>query len=155
MAAISYNLLTLNAEPGTDQFRYKELTERIIEIFYRVYNRLGYGFLEKVYENAMMIELRGSSMPAVAQSPIRVSYEGEIIGEYYADIVVEDKVIIEIKAAKVLAEENEAQLLNYLKATNIEVGLLLNFGHKPQVKRRAFDNKRKNLNPKNFELGRR
>ncbi|MEW6042443.1 MAG: GxxExxY protein [Elusimicrobiota bacterium] len=124
-------------------FRYKELTEEIIKIFYKVYNKLGYGFLEKVYENAMLIEFKKEGIPAVPQSGIRVSYEGEVIGEYYADILVDEKVIVEIKAAKLLAEEHEAQLLNYLKATDIEVGLLVNFGPRPEVKRKAFNNLRK------------
>ncbi len=124
-------------------FKYKELTEKIIKIFYRVYNNLGYGFLEKVYENAMMIEFKKEGIFAVAQFAIKVFYEGEVIGEYYADILVDNKVIVEIKAAKHLVEENEAQLLNYLKATDIEVGLLLNFGIKPEFKRKAFDNLRK------------
>ena len=105
--------------------KYKELTEKIIKIFYKVYNKLGYGFLEKIYENAMMIELGREGIPAAAQSAIKVFYEDEIIGEYFADILVDNKVIVEIKAAKGLAAENEAQLLNYLKATDIEVGLLL------------------------------
>ena len=124
-------------------FKHKELTEKIIEIFYRVYNNLGYGFLEKIYENAMMIEFKKEGIFAVAQFAIKVFYEGEVIGEYYADILVDNKVIVEIKAAKHLVEENEAQLLNYLKATDIEVGLLLNFGTKPEFKRKAFDNLRK------------
>jgi GxxExxY protein len=97
-------------------FKYKELTQKIIKIFYRVYNNLGYGFLEKVYENAMMIEFKKEGIFAVAQFAIKVFYGGEVIGEYYADIVVDNKVIVEIKAAKHLVEENEAQLLNYLKA---------------------------------------
>ena len=124
-------------------FKHAELTEKIINIFYRVYNKLGYGFLEKVYENAMMIELKKEGILAIAQAPIRVLYDNEIIGEYYADILVDDKVIVEIKAARQLAEEHEAQLLNYLKATDIEVGLLLNFGVKPEIKRKAFNNLRK------------
>jgi len=124
-------------------FKHTELTEKIINIFYRVYNKLGYGFLEKVYENAMMIELKKEGIFAIAQAPIRVLYDNIIIGEYYADILVEDKVIVEIKAARQLAEEHEAQLLNYLKATDIEVGLLLNFGVKPEIKRKAFNNLRK------------
>ena len=124
-------------------FKHKELTEKIINIFYRVYNKLGYGFLEKVYENAMMIEFKREGILAISQSPIKVFYGGDVIGEYYADILVDNKVIIEIKAAKRLVEENEAQLLNYLKATDIEVGLLLNFGTEPEVKRKAFDNTRK------------
>jgi len=124
-------------------FKHTELTKKIIEIFYRVYNTLGYGFLEKVYENAMMIEFKKNHTPAIPQFAIKVLYEGELAGEYYADIMVDNKVIVEIKAGKRLMEENEAQLLNYLKATDIEVGLLLNFGPKPEVKRKAFDNLRK------------
>ena len=124
-------------------FKSKELTEKIIEIFYRVYNKLGYGFLEKVYENAMMKEFKTADIPAVSQYAINVVYEDEIIGEYFADILVDNKVIVEIKAAKSLATENEAQLLNYLKATEIEVGLLLNYGPKPDLRRKAFDNTRK------------
>ena len=121
-------------------FKHSELTEKIINIFYKVYNRLGYGFLEKVYENALMIEFRKQSIPAVSQSPVKVLYEGSIIGEYFADILVDNKVIVEIKATKYLVKENEAQLLNYLKATDSEVGLLFNFGPKPEIKRKAFDN---------------
>ena len=121
-------------------FKHSELTEKIIKIFYKVYNRLGYRFLEKVYENALMIEFRKQSIPAVSQSPVKVLYEGSIIGEYFADILVDNKVIVEIKATKYLVKDNEAQLLNYLKATNSEVGLLLNFGPKPEIKRKAFDN---------------
>ena len=124
-------------------FKYKELTEKIIEIFYRVYNKLGYGFLEKVYENAMMIEFKKENISAVSQSAIKVLYEGEIVGEYFADVLILGKIIVEIKAVKNIAEEHEAQLLNYLKATDIEVGLLLNYGPKPNFKRKAFDNLRK------------
>jgi len=124
-------------------YKHQELTEAIIKIFYKVYNTLGYGFLEKVYENAMMIELGKSNIPATPQSPIEVNYEDEIVGEYFADILVDDKVIVEIKAARNLNSEHEAQLLNYLRATEIEVGLLLNFGPKPEIIRKAFDNSRK------------
>lgn len=126
-----------------EDFKYKELTEKIIEIFYRVYNKLGYGFLEKVYENAMMIEFEKDSVNAVSQFAIEVLYEGKVVGEYYADVMVENNVIVEIKATKSLGMEHEAQLLNYLKATNIEVGLLLNFGPKPEIRRKVFDNFRK------------
>ena len=138
---MKYNGTLMNAD--YQDFKHKELTDKIINIFYRVYNKLGYGFLEKVYENAMIIELEKESIPAVSQSAISVSYEGKIIGEYYADILVDNKVIVEIKAIRHLVEDNEAQLLNYLKATNMEVGLLLNFGTKPDFKRKAFDNCRK------------
>jgi GxxExxY protein len=131
----------MNAD--NQDFQYKELTEKIIEIFYKVYNKLGYGFLEKVYENAMLKEFETADIPAVSQYAINVVYDGEIIGEYFADILVDNKVIVEIKASKSLAIENEAQLLNYLKATEIEVGLLLNYGPRPELKRKAFDNTRK------------
>jgi len=124
-------------------FKYKELTEKIIEIFYKVYNNLGYGFLEKVYENAMMLDFKKENITAVSQYAIKVFYEDEIVGEYFADILVDGKVIVEIKAARNLTLENEAQLLNYLKATDKEVGLLLNFGPKPEIKRKVFDNFRK------------
>ena len=121
----------------------KALTENIIKIFYNVYNILGYGFLEKIYENAMMIEFRKASIPAESQSPIKVIYEGEIVGEHFADIKVDDKVIVELKASKSLTPDHHAQLLNYLKATDIEVGLILNFGPKPEISRKVFDNSRK------------
>ena len=121
----------------------KELTETIIKVFYEIYGKLGYGFLEKIYENAMMIDLKKEGLKAVSQSPIKVLYDGNTLGEYFADILVEDEVIVEIKATKKLALEHEAQLLNYLKATDIEVGLLLNFGPKPGIKRKVFNNNRK------------
>ena len=123
--------------------KHEELTEDIIKIFFKVYNTLGYGFLEKIYENAMMIEFRKAGIPAESQSSIEVTYKGEIIGEHAADIIVDSKVIIELKAAKKIAEDHHAQLLNYLKATDIEVGLLLNFGPKPEISRKVFDNFRK------------
>ena len=123
--------------------KYKELTEKIIKIFYKIYNTLGYGFLEKVYENAMMLDFKKENIPADSQYAIKVFYEDEIVGEYFADILVDDKVIVEIKSARNLALENEAQLLNYLKATDKEVGLLLNFGPKPEIKRKVFDNLKK------------
>ena len=131
----------MNAEKAG--FKYQELTEKIIRIFYGVYNKLGYGFLEKVYENAMMIELKKENIRSLNQAPIKVTYDNEVIGEYYADILVDNKIIVEIKAARNLSRENEAQLLNYLKATGIEVGLLLNFGVTPELKRKVFDNSRK------------
>ena len=123
--------------------KYRSLTEKIIQIFYRVYNSFGYGFLEKVYENSMMIEFENENIPAISQFPIKVFYDNKIVGEYFADILVDNKIIVEIKAAKYIALENEAQLLNYLKATDKEVWLLLNFGPKPEIKRKVFDNYRK------------
>ena len=120
---------------------HSDLTGKVIEAFYEVYNTLGYGFLEKVYEKAMVIELRDMGLHVEKQYPINVFYKGHEIGNYFADIVINHKVIIELKAATALAEEHEAQLLNYLKATGIEVGLLLNFGQTPEFKRKILTNK--------------
>lgn len=109
--------------------------------YFNVYNTLGYGFLEKVYENALFIELKNMGSKAQRQVPVKVYYQEQMVGDYYADIIVEDQVIIELKAAEALCEEHEYQLINYLKATNIEVGLLLNFGKKPQFSRIVFTKK--------------
>jgi GxxExxY protein len=124
-------------------YKHSELTEQIIGAFYDVYSKLGYGFLEGVYVKALVIELKKRELIPVTEQAIEVYYESQLIGKYFADIVVNDLVILEIKSAKALAAEHEAQLLNYLKATPYEVGLLLNFGPKPETKRRSFDNSRK------------
>ena len=123
--------------------KYSELTRKIIGAFYDVYNELGYGFLEKVYENALAIELKQRGFNVVQQKPIDVSYKGIVVGSYFADLIIHDKVLLELKATKEIKEEHEAQILNYLKATKYEVGLLLNFGPKPTYNRKAFDNYRK------------
>jgi GxxExxY protein len=125
------------------QCLHSHLTDSIIFFFYNVYNALGYGFLEKVYENALLVELRKQGIEAQAQAPISVIYSGEVVGEYFCDLLVDNRVIVEIKAVKRLMAEHEAQLLNYLNATDIEVGLLLNFGSEPQLKRKVFSNTRK------------
>lgn|SRR3989338_8504437 len=122
---------------------HRELTERIIAAFYEVYNTLGTGFLEKVCERSLMIELELGGMQAKAQVPIAVSYKGKIVGNYSADIVVNDVVVLELKAAEVIAAEHEYQLINYLRATEYEVGLVLNFGPKPQIRRKIYTNDRK------------
>lgn len=119
---------------------HEELTGQIIKAFYAVYNKLGYGFPEKVYENAMLIELRKMDFYAINQAPIKVYYDEELVGEYFADIIVEEEVIIELKAASKVAVKHEVQLMNYLKATHVEVGLLMNFGEKPEIKRKIFTN---------------
>lgn len=125
-------------------YKHSELTEQIIGAFYAVYSTLGYGFLEDVYVKALVIELKNRGLtPNAEQQPIEVYYANQLIGKYYADVVVNDLVIVELKAVKTLIAEHEAQLLNYLKATPYEVGLLLNFGPKPETKRRSFDNSRK------------
>jgi GxxExxY protein len=119
-----------------------ELTSAIIKAFYDVYNELGYGFLEKVYENALLLELRERGHQVVQQAPLSITYHGVKVGEYHVDLLVNDCVILELKAADSLAPEHEAQLLNYLKASGIKVGLLLNFGPHPQVRRKVFDTAR-------------
>jgi len=126
-----------------NKLKHSEITDKIIKSFYQVYNTLGYGFLEKVYENALIIELKKLGLNAIAQHPIQVYYDNAVVGDYFADILVENAVIIEIKAAKTINLEHEAQLLNYLKATQLEVGLILNFGPKAEFSRKAFDNSRK------------
>jgi GxxExxY protein len=122
---------------------HEEITGTIIQAFYKVNNTLGYGFLEKVYENALKIELRKLGLNAEQQKNIRVFYDGYEVGDYFADIIVNDVVIVELKAAESLCEEHESQLINYLKATKLEVGLLLNFGRKAEFKRKIFTNDRK------------
>jgi GxxExxY protein len=122
------------------QLLHTEITEKIIKSYYKVYNTLGYGFLEKVYEKAMVIELSKNGLEVKNQHPITVFYRNEIIGEYFADIIVNDLVIIELKAAMEISEEHECQLINYLKATNIELGLLMNFGKEAEYKRKVFMN---------------
>ena len=134
-----------------NSYLYSELTDSIIKVFYLIYNHLGYGFLEKVYENAMAIELLNSGLFIKTQQPVKIKYNGKEIGFYITDIIVNNCVIIEIKAAESLCEEHEAQLLNYLKATDIEVGLLLNFGKKPQIKRKVFSKEYKPVAIKNHE----
>ena len=122
---------------------HQELTDKIIKAFYTVYNTLGYGFLEKIYENALVIELNHMGLQAAPQQKIRVYYRGQLIGDYLADILVADQVVLELKAVEQLRQEHKAQLLNYLKATDKEVGLLLNFGRSPEFKRVIFTNDRK------------
>lgn len=128
-----------------EEFLHKDITAKIIQAFYKVYNNLGYGFLEKVYENAMRIELGKSGLHVEQQKNIKVYYDSEQVGDYYADLLVEDLVIVELKAAETICDEHETQLLNYLKATDIEAGLLINFGKKAEIKRKIFLNKNKKL----------
>lgn len=124
-------------------FKHKELTGTIIGAFYHVYNTLGYGFLEKVYENALAHELRKRGLRLVQQAPIKVFYDGVVVGEYFADMLVNDLVMLELKCAVTIAPEHEAQTVNYLKSTKVEVGLILNFGPKPEFRRKAYDLARK------------
>ena len=123
---------------------HEEISDKILKSFYTVYNKLGYGFLEKVYENALLLELRNTGLNCAKQVPIEVYYEGVSVGNYFADILVEDKIILELKAGDgALIEEHELHLINYLKATDKEVGILLFFGKKPVFKRKIFTNDNK------------
>ena len=127
--------------------KYSNITGGILNAFYKkVYSRLGYGFREQVYENSMAHELRKLGFKVEQQRPINVYYDGIVVGQYFSDLVVNAKVIVELKAAKSIVPEHEAQLLNYLRATPYEVGMLLNFGPKAEHKRKVFDNDKKKSN---------
>jgi GxxExxY protein len=130
---------------NTDEhgLKYEELTGKIIKVFYDVYNELGHGFLESVYKKAMISALRAAGLQAEPDAPIQVHFRGHSVGDFEADMFVESLVLLELKACRNLDPSHEAQTLNYLRATTIEVGLLLNFGPKPEVKRFLFDNERK------------
>lgn len=128
-----------------DNLLHSEITGKIIKAFYKVYNTLGFGFLEKVYENAMFLELQEMGLNVFKQAPIKVFYNDQEVGEYFADLIIENCVIVELKAVENLLKVHESQLINYLKATEIEVGLLLNFGATAEYRRKVFNNKRKNL----------
>jgi GxxExxY protein len=121
-----------------ENYKYSDLTEKIIGQIFVVYNTLGHGFLEKIYRKALLKKLREIGLKAYEEYPIKVSFEGEVVGDYFADILVEEKVILELKAAECLNAAFEAQLINYLKATGFEVGLLVNFGKKLEIKRKVF-----------------
>jgi len=126
-----------------EKLRQGDSTGMLIGAFFRVYNALGHGFLEKGYENALAIEARNLGLEVEQQMPTKVYYGGNIVGEYFADLAINNEIIVELKSARAIAPEHEAQLINYLKATHFEVGLLLNFGLKPEFRRRILDNNRK------------
>jgi len=123
--------------------KHGEITNLIIKGFYEVYNELGAGFLESVYENALYIVLRGYGLSVEKQKGIDVLFRGISVGEYRADLIVDDTVVVEVKAVESLVPAHGAQLMNYMRATKIEVGVLLDFGAKPEFKRFLFDNIRK------------
>ena len=127
----------------SDKLKYKELTHLIIKSFYDVYNELGGGFLESVYENAMTLVLQQQGLQVETQKEIAVYFRGNLIGNFRADMVVEEKVLLELKAVRCLESVHEAQLLYYLKATTIEVGLLMNFGNEPTFKRLVYNKQQK------------
>ena len=123
------------------EYLYKDLTEKIIKCFYRVHDELGYGFVEAIYEKALIIELENIGLKVESQKDLEVCYKGSLVGKYRADIIVKNKIIIELKAVTQLLKIHEVQLVNYLKVTNIEIGLLVNFGEKLNFKRKLFRNK--------------
>ena len=123
--------------------KYADLSEKIIKIFYEVHNELGYGFSEKVYQRAFAISLRESGFKVDEQVAIKVYYHGQIVGEFFSDMLVNDVILLELKSINAILEEHEAQLLNYLKATEIEVGYVMNFGKSATFKRKVLDNERK------------
>ena len=129
----------------TDSLKHNRITDIILKSFYEVYNELGDGFLESVYENALYIVLTGYGLYIERQKELSVFFRGKIIGDFKADLIVNKNVIVELKAVRAIDSVHEAQLINYLKATHIEVGLLLNFGRKPEFKRFVYENKRKEI----------
>lgn len=118
--------------------KHEELSKKIIAAAYNIHKELGQGFLEKVYKNALAIELQEAGIKCDLEVPMSVRYHGHVVGDYVADMIVEDKIIVEAKAVSELNSVHEVQLVNYLKATGIQVGLLINFGRSIQVKRRVF-----------------
>ena len=128
---------------NNSELKHRALTQKIIGVFYEVYNELGHGFLESVYEKAFEIALTSSGLPVLTQIEVPVWFRGKKVGDFSADMLVDRSVLLELKAGRALDRAHEAQLLNYLRATQIEVGMLFNFGLKPEFKRMAFDNSRK------------
>ncbi|MGA2020822.1 MAG: GxxExxY protein [Candidatus Sulfotelmatobacter sp.] len=137
------DLLLMDAQ--TTRLKHSELTEKIIGLFYDVYNELGHGFLESTYAEALVVALQESELRVAREVPVPVWFRGRKVGQYYADLIVEDVVLLELKAGRTLESAHEAQLLHYLRATEVEVGLLLNFGLRPQFRRLLFDNERKKI----------
>lgn len=132
----------MNREPG-QSYKHSKLTDLVIGVFYEVYNELGFGFLESVYRNALQLALIEKGLIVEPEKPISVYFRSKKVGDFRADLIVNDLALLELKTAETIAIAHEAQLLNYLRSTALEVGLILNFGPKPQVRRLLFDNDRK------------
>jgi GxxExxY protein len=141
----SVSLDCLVIDNSTCSLKYADLTEKIIGVFYDVYNELGHGFLESTYAEAMILALQQAGLSARREVSVPVRFRGTKVGQYFADLLVADTILIELKAARGIESAHEAQLLHYLRATEIEVGLLLNFGVRPQFRRLLFDNARKKI----------
>jgi len=127
----------------------EELTGRIISAFYKVYNTLGYGFIERIYHNSMIIELVTQGLAIETEEAINVHYDGNLVGSFSADLIVENKIILELKAKETIQDAHIAQLTNYLRSTNIEIGMVLNFGRRPEFKRKYFPNSNKGASDNN------
>ena len=138
-------LATDNTDENRSEMLHHQLTEKIIGVFYEVYNELGDGFLESIYETAMVITLRNKGLKVAQQLEVPVWFRGQQIGLFFADLLVEGVVIVELKAVRSIDPSHEAQLLHYLRSTEIELGLLLNFGVKPEIKRKIYHNPRKHI----------
>ena len=123
---------------GKAEYKHSELSEKIIAAAYQVHKELGCGFLEKVYKNALVVQLQEAGIRCEVEVPLKVHYHKKVVGDYFADIIVDEKIVVEIKAIKILEQVQEVQLVNYLKATGINVGLLINFGQSVEIKRRVF-----------------
>jgi len=121
-----------------NEYKYKELSEKIIAAAFKVHNELGHGFLEKVYQNALAVELEENGINYELEKPLIVKYHDQQVGEYFADMVVDNKIVVEVKAVVSLSSSHEVQLVNYLKATGSQVGLLLNFGKSVEIRRKVF-----------------
>ena len=132
-------------ESDLASLKHRELTEKIIGAFYDVYNELGHGFLESVYEKALAIAIAQAGMKVEQQVPVSVWFRGQQVGDFRADMLIDRNVLLELKAARTIEQAHEKQLLNYLRATDIEVGLLLNFGINPQFRRLVYENERKKI----------
>ena len=135
-------------ESAEVNLKHSDVTEKLITTYYALYNELGFGFLESVYQKAFCLMLRERGLLFQEQIPSRVLFHGAEMGEFLADILVESAVLVELKVVRALEQAHERQLLNYLRATDVEVGLLFNFGPRPQFRRLAFDNARKGRSAK-------
>jgi GxxExxY protein len=129
-------------------YRHSELTDAIIAVFYEVYNELGYGFLESVYRNSLRLALLEKGLSVEQEVPVAVFFRGKNVGDFRADLVVNGTILLELKTAERIVPAHESQVLNYLRSTSLELGLILNFGPKPQVRRLLLDNSRKHAKTK-------
>ena len=142
----------MDKQDGQDEgLKHEQITRSVIGCAFAVINELGAGFLESVYEKALLLVLRQKGLSAISQYPVKVMFRGECVGDFYADIFVEEKVIVELKAIKAIAPEHQAQIINYLNATGVEVGLLINFGNPKLEYKRFTRNKNMNMDKQDIQ----